>query len=101
VLWYPPRYPADRHVKSEKQALTKAEKARAKQAKAEAEHVKAQKAKADRAKAAQTTFEKALAAKAKADQRRTAHAVVPLLSSKPPLPWPFCQPLLATSSEGK
>jgi hypothetical protein len=104
VLWYPPRYPVDRHASSQKQEQVKAEKALAEQvklAKALAKQVKAQQAKAERAKTAQTKFEQALAAKAKADQRRARRPAVPLLPGQAPSCWKVLQPLYAAGYGGK
>ena len=104
VLWYPPRYPADRHASSQKQEQVKAEKAKAEQvqaAKALAKQVQAQQAKTKRAKAELTKFEQALAAKAKADRRRATMPAVALLSSKAQPSWKVLRPLYATACGGK
>ncbi len=115
ILWCPPRYSqahpqpevvetAKARTKRAKAEQAKADKAKAEQAKLEkalADKVKAEQAKADKAKAEQVRFEKAVADKVKADKRRLATASVPLLSNQPPLPWLFCQPLLASQLQGK
>lgn len=105
VLWYPPRYPQDRHqgasTSKAKAQAAQAKAAQAKAAKAEAERVKAQRLTADKAKAAQAKFEKALAQKAKADQQQARHASVPLEPGQAQPPWLFFRPLYSSAIQGK
>lgn len=105
IVWCPPHYSEERHPVPPSQTATaraeRAERDQVQAAKAQAKAVKAAQAKATKAQAEQARFEKALADKVKADKRRLRTTAVPLLSSKPPPPWLFCQPLCASASTGK
>lgn len=103
ILWCPPHYSEERpQVPPSQTATARAERIQAEQAQAaKAQAVKAAQTKATKVQAEQARFEKALAAKVQADKRRLSTTAVPLLSSKAPPPWLFCQPLVASVSQGK